>query len=59
MAQQLLAAQTPNIAQFQNPFQAAVIDEINRQAGQARNRLSAEAVRAGAFGGGREGVAHR
>tara|TARA_R100000700_G_C3172553_1_gene147065 strand:- start:1310 stop:2134 length:825 start_codon:yes stop_codon:yes gene_type:complete len=54
---QLLAAQTPNIAQFQNPFQTAVIDEINRQAGQARNRLSAEAVRAGAFGGGREGVA--
>ena len=54
---QLLAAQTPNIAQFQNPFQAQVIDEINRQAAQAQNRLSAQAVRSGAFGGGREGVA--
>ena len=54
---QLLAAQTPNIAQFQNPFQAQVIDEINRQAAQAQNRLSAQAIRAGAFGGGREGVA--
>ena len=55
--QQLLAAQTPNIEQFQNPFQAQVIDEINRQAAQAQNRLSAQAVRSGAFGGGREGVA--
>ena len=55
--QQLLAAQTPNIAQFQNPFQAQVIDEINRQAAQAQNRLSAQAVRMGGFGGGREGVA--
>ena len=54
---QLLAAQTPNIAQFQNPFQAQVIDEINRQAQQAQNALSARAVRSGAFGGGREGVA--
>ena len=54
---QLLAAQTPNIAQFQNPFQAQVIDEINRQAAQAQNALTARAVRSGAFGGGREGVA--
>ena len=54
---QLLAAQTPNIAQFQNPFQAQVIDEINRQAQQAQNALAARAVRSGAFGGGREGVA--
>ena len=54
---QLLAAQTPNIAQFQNPFQAQVIDEINRQAAQAQNRLSAQAIRSGAFGGGREGIA--
>ena len=54
---QLLAAQTPNIAQFQNPFQAQVIDEINRQAQQAQNTLAARAVRSGAFGGGREGVA--
>ena len=54
---QLLAAQTPNIAQFQNPFQAQVIDEINRQAALAQNRLSAQAIRSGAFGGGREGIA--
>ena len=54
---QLLAAQTPNISQFQNPFQAQVIDEINRQAQQAQNTLAARAVRSGAFGGGREGVA--
>ena len=54
---QLLAAQTPNIAHFQNPFQAQVIDEINRQAQQAQNALAARAVRSGAFGGGREGVA--
>jgi hypothetical protein len=54
---QLLAAQTPNINQFFNPYQSFVIDEINRQAAQAQNRLAAEAIRSGAFGGGREGVA--
>ena len=54
---QLLAAQTPNISQFFNPYQSYVIDEINRQAAQARNQLSAQAIRSGAFGGEREGVA--
>jgi hypothetical protein len=54
---QLLAAQTPNINQFFNPYQSFVIDEINRQAAQAQNRLGAQAVMSGAFGGGREGVA--
>ena len=54
---QLLAAQTPNINQFFNPYQSFVIDEINRQAAQAQNRLAASAVASGAFGGGREGVA--
>ena len=54
---QLLAAQTPNINQFLNPYQSYVIDEINRQAAQAQNRLGAQAVMSGAFGGGREGVA--
>ena len=54
---QLLAAQTPNINQFLNPFQTFVVDEINRQAAQAQNRLAANAVMSGAFGGGREGVA--
>mgnify|MGYP003134740539 FL=1 len=53
---QLLAAQTPNINQFLNPYQSYVIDEINRQAQQAQNQLSARAVGVGAFGGGREGV---
>tara|TARA_R100001086_G_scaffold120533_1_gene62039 strand:+ start:445 stop:1269 length:825 start_codon:yes stop_codon:yes gene_type:complete len=54
---QLLAAQTPNINQFMNPFQSAVVDEINRQAAIAQNTLGARAVMSGAFGGGREGVA--
>ena len=54
---QLLAAQTPNINQFLNPYQSYVIDEINRQAGLAQNRLGAQAVMSGAFGGGREGIA--
>jgi len=47
----------PNISQFFNPYQSYVTDEINRQAAQAQNQLSATAVGAGAFGGGREGVA--
>lgn len=46
----------PNISQFYNPYQSYVLDEINRQAQQAQNQLSAQAVQAGAFGGGREGV---
>ncbi|MGI9594214.1 MAG: hypothetical protein ACR2MH_06410 [Patiriisocius sp.] len=54
---QLLAAQTPNINQFFNPYQSYVVDEINRQAAIGQNRLSANAVLSGAFGGGREGVA--
>ena len=47
----------PNINQFLNPYQSYVIDEINRQSQMAQNRLGAQAVQAGAFGGGREGVA--
>jgi hypothetical protein len=46
----------PNISQFYNPYQSYVLDEINRQAEMAQNQLSAQAVQAGAFGGGREGV---
>ena len=41
---------------FMNPFQESVIDEINRQAQIGQNRLNAQAVRAGAFGGSREGI---
>jgi hypothetical protein len=46
--------------QFMNPYQQQVIDEatrqINRQADIQRQNLQAQAVRAGAFGGSREGV---
>jgi hypothetical protein len=52
----LQAQQGPNISQFYNPYQSYVLDEINRQAQMAQNQLSGQAVQAGAFGGGREGV---
>ena len=44
------------ISQYFNPFQQFVTDEILRQGAGMQNRLAAQAVRAGAFGGGREGV---
>jgi len=53
----LAAQQTPNIQQFMNPFQSFVTDEITRQANIATNRLGAQAVGAGAFGGARQGIA--
>ena len=56
IGQILSAAQAPNISQFFNPYQQYVTDEINRQARMGQNQLSAQAVRSGAFGGGREGV---
>ena len=48
----------PNIEfqDFINPYQSFVTDEINRQAEIRRNELAQNAVRGGAFGGGREGV---
>lgn len=51
----------PGYAQaFMNPYQQQVIDEslrqINRQGDIARQNLQAQAIRAGAFGGSREGV---
>jgi len=51
----------PTSAQkFMNPYQQQVIDEatrqINRQSDIQRQNLQAQAVRAGAFGGSREGV---
>ena len=49
--------QAPNISQFLNPFQSFVTDEITRQANIATNRLGAQAVGAGAFGGARQGIA--
>jgi hypothetical protein len=49
-----------NVQAFMNPYQQQVIDEslrqINRQGDIARQNLQAQAVRAGAFGGSREGV---
>jgi len=47
----------PQVSQFVNPFQSFITDEINRQTQMAQNQLSAQAVGAGAFGGGRQGVA--
>ena len=52
----LQAQAGPNISQFYNPYQSYVLDEINRQADIAQNKLAGQAVGAGAFGGGREGV---
>jgi hypothetical protein len=46
--------------QFMNPYQQQVIDEsvrqINRQGDISRQGLQAQAVKAGAFGGSREGI---
>jgi hypothetical protein len=52
----LQAQAGPNISQFYNPYQSYVLDEINRQASMAQNQLSAQAIKSGAFGYGREGV---
>ena len=54
---QQLALQGPDIMRFMNPYQSYVTDEINRQADIGRNQLANQAIQAGAFGGGREGVA--
>ena len=51
------AQAAPNISQFLNPYQSYVTDEITRQAQMATNRLGAQAVASGAFGGGRQGIA--
>ena len=44
------------IAQYLNPYQSYVTDEIARQSQMMQNKLGAQAIGAGAFGGGREGV---
>ena len=48
------------VQEFMNPYQQQVIDEsirqINRQGDLSRQNLQAQATRAGAFGGSREGV---
>ena len=49
------------IKQFEDPYQKLVTDEaikeIDRQAAMAQNKLAGDAVRAGAFGGSRFGIA--
>ncbi len=45
-----------SVQQFMNPYQGAVIDEINRQAAIGQNQLSGQAVQKGAFGGARQGI---
>lgn len=57
LGSQQLALQGPDIMRFMNPYQSYVTDEINRQAEIGRNQLANQAIQAGAFGGGREGVA--
>ena len=52
----LQAQQGPNISQFYNPYQSYVLDEINRQSQISQNQLSSNAVKSGAFGGGRQGI---
>ena len=41
------------IQSYMNPYQDAVIDEINRQAAIGQNQLAGQAVGSGAFGGSR------
>jgi len=58
-AAQTASALGPSSAQFSqylNPYQSFILDEINRQAQMGQQQLSAQAVQAGAFGGGREGI---
>jgi len=64
-AQQALASglgflQPESIKKFQDPFQEQVIDvamrQLNRQADMRRAGADAQAIKAGAFGGSREGV---
>ena len=44
------------ISQYLNPYQQYVTGEIARQGQMMQNQLAGQAVGAGAFGGGREGV---
>ena len=57
---QILGAAAPigaaQINQYLNPYQQYVTGEIARQGQMMQNQLAQQAVQAGAFGGGREGV---
>ena len=53
-------ARAPTMAEiqpFMNPYQQAIQDEINRAYNIAQQGQAAQAIQAGAFGGGREGIA--
>ena len=52
----MLADPTAAVAQFMNPYQSTVIDEINRQANIGKQKRAAQAVQSGAFGGSRQGI---
>jgi|MDSZ01.2.fsa_nt_gb hypothetical protein len=56
VASQDITQQGGMIDAFMNPYQRYVIDEINRQSQMKENQQAAQAVQAGAFGGGREGI---
>jgi len=56
LSAQQRAQALPDVQSFLNPYNQFVIDEINRQSKMQADRISADAVRSGAFGGGREGV---
>ena len=53
---QQTAAQAPDINAFMNPYMDSVVGEIQRQGAIQRQGIAANAIGAGAFGGGREGV---
>ena len=44
------------IQQYLNPYQSYVTGEIGRQSQIMQNQIAQQAIRSGAFGGGREGV---
>ena len=54
---QTAAGTALNLNPFMNQYQNFVTDEITRQADMATNRLGAQAVQSGAFGGARQGIA--
>lgn len=56
-AQQFSSPTQQDVSQFMNPYQQAIRDEINRAYNIAQQGQAAQAVRSGAFGGGREGIA--
>ncbi len=52
----LLSDPSAAAAQYMNPYQSNVINEINRQAAMGQQKLAGTAVQAGAFGGSRQGI---